>query len=59
MILNAGVMSIPYGLTEDGYEIVFQVNHLSHAYLTMLMEDMLTRGVPSRVVFVASESHRY
>uniref|UniRef100_T1HNX1 WW domain-containing oxidoreductase n=2 Tax=Rhodnius TaxID=13248 RepID=T1HNX1_RHOPR len=59
LILNAGVMSIPYGLTEDGYEIVFQVNHLSHAYLTMLMEDMLTRGVPSRVVFVASESHRY
>ncbi|KAK9511001.1 hypothetical protein O3M35_005660 [Rhynocoris fuscipes] len=59
LILNAGVMSVPFSLTEDGYEYVFQVNHLAHAYLTILLEDMLTRGVPSRVVFVASESHRY
>ncbi|XP_014249757.1 WW domain-containing oxidoreductase isoform X2 [Cimex lectularius] len=59
LILNAGIFGIPYSQTENGYETVFQVNHLSHAFLTLLLEDSLTRGVPSRVVFVSSESHRY
>lgn len=59
LILNAGVFAIPYSQTIDGYETLFQVNYLSQVYLTILLEDALTRGVPSRVVFVSSESHRY
>lgn len=59
LILNAGVFGIPHSKTEDGYETLFQVNYLSQAYLTILLEDCLTRAVPSRVVFVSSESHRY
>ncbi|BES89198.1 Hypothetical protein domain [Nesidiocoris tenuis] len=59
LILNAGVFGVPFSQTVDGYEVLFQVNHLSQAYLTLLLEDQLTRGSPSRVVFVSSESHRY
>lgn len=59
LILNAGVFAIPYSKTEDGYETLFQVNYLSQVYLTFLLEDCLTRAVPSRVVVVSSESHRF
>lgn len=59
LILNAGVFAIPYSKTENGYETLFQVNYLSQVYLTLLLEDCLTRAVPSRVVFVSSESHRW
>lgn len=58
MILNAGVFALPYSLTEDGLETTFQVNHLSQFYLTLLLEDLLAKASPSRVVFVSSESHR-
>ncbi|KAL4713346.1 hypothetical protein ACJJTC_006814 [Scirpophaga incertulas] len=57
VILNAGVFGIPYMLTEDNYETTFQVNHLSHMYLALLLEPLLKKG--SRVVFVSSESHRF
>lgn len=58
LILNAGVFALPYSLTEDGLETTFQVNHLSQFYLTLLLEDLLAKVSPSRVVFVSSESHR-
>lgn len=58
LILNAGVFALPYSLTEDGLETTFQVNHLSQFYLTLLLEDLLAKASPSRVVFVSSESHR-
>lgn len=57
LILNAGVFGLPYEETEDKLDRTFQVNHLSHMYLTLLLEPLLRRG--SRVVFVSSESHRY
>lgn len=57
LILNAGVFGIPFTLTPDGYETTFQVNHLSHMYLTLLLESFLSQG--SRVVVVSSESHRF
>lgn len=59
LILNAGVFAIPHSLTEDGFERTFQVNHLGHFYLTMLLEPLLVVSSPSRVVVVASESHRF
>lgn len=56
LILNAGVFGLPYSKTSDGFETIFQVNHLSHFYLTILLRSLLVRG--SRVVIVSSESHR-
>ncbi|XP_013185278.2 WW domain-containing oxidoreductase [Amyelois transitella] len=57
LILNAGVFGLPYTETEDGLEMLFQVNHLGHMYLALLLEPLLRKG--SRVVFVSSESHRF
>ncbi|XP_044595631.1 WW domain-containing oxidoreductase isoform X2 [Cotesia glomerata] len=59
LILNAGIFAHPYSLTEDGYEQTFQVNYLSQYYLTVLLEDHLKISTDSRVVVVASESHRF
>lgn len=56
LILNAGVFGLPFSKTGDGFETTFQVNHLSHFYLTLLLDPLLVRG--SRVVVVSSESHR-
>ncbi|XP_063215496.1 WW domain-containing oxidoreductase [Bacillus rossius redtenbacheri] len=57
LILNAGVFGIGFSLTEDGYEAHFQINHLSHFYLTLLLESVLVDGC--RIVVVSSESHRF
>ncbi|CAI9734942.1 WW domain-containing oxidoreductase-like [Octopus vulgaris] len=59
LILNAGVFGLPHVLTEDNIETVFQVNHLAHFYLTMLLKDVLISSKPARVVVVSSESHRF
>lgn len=56
LILNAGVFGLPYTTTVDGYETTFQVNHLSHFYLTRLLSRKLSKG--SRVIILSSESHR-
>ncbi|XP_013402366.1 WW domain-containing oxidoreductase [Lingula anatina] len=54
LILNAGIASVPFSLTEDGLESTFQVNHLGHFYLTLLLEEVLRRSSPARVVSVSS-----
>ncbi|XP_073515243.1 WW domain-containing oxidoreductase isoform X1 [Phyllobates terribilis] len=59
LICNGAVFGIPWQLTEDHIEITFQVNHLGHFYLTSLLQDILRQSVPSRVVVVSSESHRF
>ncbi|XP_044726701.1 WW domain-containing oxidoreductase [Chrysoperla carnea] len=57
LILNAGVFGMDYSTTRDGYETTFQVNHLSHYYLTRLLSKLL--GKNSRVIILSSESHRF
>lgn len=52
-------MAVPPGVTHDGYEIQFGVNHLSHALLVKLLLPILlsTASQPSsdvRIVFLAS-----
>eukprot|EP00062_Callorhinchus_milii_P005100 gi/632944230/ref/XP_007887397.1/ PREDICTED: WW domain-containing oxidoreductase isoform X1 [Callorhinchus milii] len=59
LILNAAVFGLPWQLTRDGLETTFQVNHLGHFYLVQLLEDILRRSIPSRVIIVSSESHRF
>ena len=58
LILNAGVFAVPFSHTVDGIETAFQVNHLSHFYLTLLLESELLAAKTARVVVLSSESHR-
>ncbi|KGL72689.1 WW domain-containing oxidoreductase, partial [Tinamus guttatus] len=59
LICNAAIFGAPWCLTEDDLESTFQVNHLGHFYLVQLLEDVLRRSSPARVVVVSSESHRF
>ncbi|XP_041663390.1 dehydrogenase/reductase SDR family member on chromosome X-like isoform X2 [Cheilinus undulatus] len=62
LVNNAGVMLVPEGRTEDGFEQHFGVNYLGHFLLTWLLLDTLkhsgTCGHFSRVVNVSSSAHR-
>lgn len=58
LILNAGVTTAKRQVTEDGFELLFQVNHLAHFLLTHLLRERLEESAPARVVVVASSSHR-
>jgi retinol dehydrogenase-12 len=55
LINNAGVAA--RGLTADGFELVFGVNHLGHFLLTNLLLERLRASVPARVVTVSSTAH--
>ncbi|XP_067422014.1 dehydrogenase/reductase SDR family member 13 [Emydura macquarii macquarii] len=56
LINNAGVGA--GGRRKDGFNLVFQVNHVGHFLLTHLLLDRLKLSAPSRVVIVASSAHQ-
>jgi NAD(P)-dependent dehydrogenase (short-subunit alcohol dehydrogenase family) len=59
LINNAGVMDLPTRrLTEDGFELQFGTNHLSHFALTALLLPLLRKAHAPRVVNVSSLAHR-
>lgn len=55
LINNAGVAG-QQGLTPDGFELQFGVNHLGHYLFTRLLEPVLRASAPARVVNVSSQS---
>jgi retinol dehydrogenase 12 len=56
LVNNAGVAG-RRGLTKQGFELMFGVNHLGHFLLTQLLLERLTSSGPARVVTVASDAH--
>jgi NAD(P)-dependent dehydrogenase (short-subunit alcohol dehydrogenase family) len=59
LVNNAGVMDLPTRrLTEDGFELQFGTNHLSHFALTGLLLPLLRSADAPRVVNVSSLAHR-
>ncbi|KAH7014435.1 short-chain dehydrogenase/ reductase [Microdochium trichocladiopsis] len=42
LVLNAGIMAVPYGKTKDGFEMQFGVNHLGHfVFANLVMPKVL------------------
>ena len=58
LINNAGIMMVPYGTTDDGFERQFGTNHLGHFALTGLLIDRILATPGARVVNISSGSHR-
>jgi NAD(P)-dependent dehydrogenase (short-subunit alcohol dehydrogenase family) len=54
LVNNAGMIARERKESEDGYELTFQVNYLSHFLLTRLLLPLLKDSAPSRIVNVAS-----
>jgi retinol dehydrogenase-12 len=56
LVNNAGVAG-RRGLTRQGFELTFGVNHLGHFVLTNALLGVLRASGPARVVTVASDAH--
>ncbi len=54
LVNNAGVMNVPEGRTEDGFETQFGTNHLG----TFALTNLLLPHITDRVVTVSSVMHR-
>src|ERR1700683_779858 len=56
LVNNAGIGGA-HGVTRQGFELMFGVNHLGHFLLTRLLLDRLVSSAPARVVTVSSDAH--
>jgi retinol dehydrogenase 14 len=57
LVNNAGLVTKERGVTEDGIETTFAVNHLGYFLLTGLLLDLVVKSAPSRIVVVSSAGH--
>jgi NAD(P)-dependent dehydrogenase (short-subunit alcohol dehydrogenase family) len=58
LLHNAGTVSGKRRETGDGIEYIFAVNHLASFLLTHYLLDTLKASAPSRIVLVASDTHK-
>ena len=58
LVNNAGIMMVPYGATEDGFERQLGTDHLGHFALTGLLLDLILATPGARVVNISSNGHR-
>ena len=61
LLCNAGIMAVPADVTQDGYEIQFQTNHLAHAlfikaFLPTIRQTAKDKG-DARIVSVSSDGY--
>ncbi|WP_394553797.1 oxidoreductase [Agromyces sp. MMS24-JH15] len=59
LVNNAGVMAMPEGRTEDGFETQLGVDHLGHWTFTALLLPSLLAAPAARVVTVTSTAHHF
>ena len=59
LINSAGIHSTTRQLTEDGNEMVFQVNHLSSLLFTCLLLENVKKSGGGRIIQVNSQGHRF
>ncbi len=57
VLINNGGVAGARGITKDGFELAFGVNHLGHFALTAALLDCLAASAPARVVTVSSDAH--
>ncbi len=57
VLINNGGVAGRRGITTDGFELAFGVNHLGHFALTAALLGRLAASAPARVVTVASDAH--
>lgn len=59
LVANAGLILDHRLETDEGFEMMFGVNHVGHFLLVDLLRDRLVASAPSRVVVLTSVAHRY
>ena len=59
LVNNAGIIESNGARTEDGFELIFGVNHLGHFHLTNLLLDRLKESPSARIVVVSSYVQGY
>ena len=59
LINNVGIVCSRRTISQDGNEMVLQVNHLSPFLLTHLLLDKIKASAPARIVNISSRSHRF
>jgi len=58
LINNAGNIFIERGVTADGLERTFALNHMAYFVLTHALRERLIASAPARIVNTASNAHR-
>ncbi|GBP27237.1 hypothetical protein EVAR_77251_1 [Eumeta japonica] len=58
LVNNAGAYGLGKKKTEDGLNVMIQVNHLGPFLLTCLLVPLMRKSAPSRIVNVSSTGHK-